>query len=67
MKQKIAKPRKFRQNQVDRHYHPRWLARKIVHSQMEAAGATGVNSVAPGVTQSMFAQRWRDEAESFAR
>ena len=45
------------------HFHPRRLARGIIHSRLERAGATGVNKVAPGAKQSKFAQYWRDEAE----
>ena len=64
MKQKTPKPKKFQQNRdVTEHYHPRWLARKIVHSMMERDGATGLNKTVKGGTQSPFATRWRDAAE----
>lgn len=66
MKQKTPKPKKFRQNhEVTEHYHPRGLARKIVHSTMEREGATGVNKTDPanGITKSMFATSWRDRAD----
>lgn len=64
MRKKIAKPKKYRQNRdVTKHYHPRWLARAVVHNRLEKMGASGVNQKAPGTTQSMFAQHWRDEAD----
>lgn len=44
-------------------FHPRRLARGIIHSRLARAKASGVNKVAPGTTQSKFAQHWRDEAE----
>ena len=67
MKQKIPKPKKFQQNrEVTEHYHPRWLARKIVHTTLEHGGATGLNKVdrSQGITQSPFATRWRDTADN---
>lgn len=67
MKQKHATPKKYRQNkEVKQHFHPRWLARAIVHDRLNRAGATGVNKVAPGAIQSQFAQHWRDNAEMIA-
>ena len=64
MKQKITKPKKFQQNRdVTEHYHPHWLARKIVNSMMERGGATGLNKTVKGGTQSPFATRWRDAAK----
>ena len=54
--------RKF-QREATEHYHPRGLARKIVHSTLERDGATGLNKVVPGSTQSPFATRWRDHAD----
>jgi hypothetical protein len=68
MKEKTAKPKKFRQNTaVANHFHPRGLARAIVHSQLAIAGASGVNKVKPGTTQSPFAAHWREEADEFAK
>lgn len=64
--EKIAKPKKFQQNhEVTEHYHPRGLARKIVHNTLEREGATGLNKRDPhrGITQSPFATRWRDMAD----
>lgn len=64
--EKIAKPKKFQQNRdVTEHYHPRGLARKIVHRTLEQGGATGLNKRDPhrGITQSSFATRWRDTAD----
>lgn len=46
-------------------FHPRWLARSIVHSMWARAGATGMNKVKPGTTQSPFAVHWRDEIDTF--
>lgn len=64
MKQKNAKPKKYRQNNdVKQHFHPRKLARAIVHDRLNMEGATGVNKVTPGTTQSSFAKNWRDYAE----
>ena len=64
MKQKIAKPKKFQQNRdVKEHYHPRGLARAVVHNTLKREGATGVNKIVPGSTQSPFATRWRDTAD----
>lgn len=64
MKQKIPKPKKFQQNRdVTEHFHPRGLARKIVHNTLEREGATGLNKTVKGGTQSPFATRWRDTAE----
>ena len=68
MKEKIAKPKKFQQNhEVTTHYHPRSLARAICHNHMAIMGATGVNKVKPGTTQSPFARLWRGEADAFAK
>lgn len=64
MKEKIAKPRKFQQNtEVKTHFHPRGLARAVIHNQAALQGATGINKVKPGTTQSPFARFWRDEAD----
>lgn len=54
------------QVEAEQHFHPRRLARGIVHKMAERAEATGVNKVAPGVTQSPFARNWRNEADRFA-
>lgn len=68
MKEKTAKPKKFQQNtEVKTHFHPRSLARAIVHNQAALMGATGVNKVQPGTTQSPFARNWRGEADEFAK
>lgn len=66
MKQKIAKPKKFKQNtDVTEHYHPRWMARKIVQNTLKREGTTGLNKTDPerGITQSHFATSWRDRAD----
>lgn len=58
----MRKGKKNRPVQTAVHFHPRRLARGIIHSRFERAGATGVNQVVPGTDQSNFARRWRDEA-----
>ena len=63
MKTKVPKPKKFQQNtEVKDHFHPRWLARAIIHNQLRMADASGVNKVTPGAGKSPFARKWRDEA-----
>lgn len=59
----MKKGKKNRSTQNVPSFHPRRLARGIIHSRLERAGATGVNKVAPGAKQSKFAKYWRDEAE----
>lgn len=67
-REKCPKPRKYRQNtDVKQHFHPRWLARAVVHNQMAHNDIFGMNKVRPGATQSAFAQHWRDEAEMIAK
>ena len=64
MKTKKSKPKKYQQNhEVKQHFHPRGLARAIVHDRLAREGATGVNKVTPGTTKSSFAKNWRDYAE----
>jgi len=48
------------------HFHPRRLARSIVHSRIASADVYGANQKQPGTTQSPFARNWRVEAEVFA-
>jgi len=67
-KQKTPKPKKFQQNtEVKTHFHPRSLARGIVHRRMANADMFGVNKVKPGTAQSVFSANWRMDAERFAR
>ena len=66
-REKIAKPKKFKQVHQNEHYHPRSLARKIVHNKLAFSEMYGMNKVKPGATQSMFATHWRNEADVFAR
>ena len=67
MREKIAKPKKFRQNtEVTTHFHPRRLARAIVHSRIASADVYGANKVKHGTTQRAFARNWRTEADIFA-
>ena len=54
------------QSEAAQHFHPRKLARGIVHKMAERAEATGVNKVQPGAMQSPFARNWRNEADRFA-
>lgn len=53
------------QREAETAFHPRGLAREIVHNTLEREGATGLNKVdhARGITQSPFATRWRDTAD----
>ena len=69
MKAKDARRMETRKHQreAERHFHPRKLARGIVHSRLQAAEVYGANQVQPGATQSPFARNWRTEAESFAK
>lgn len=67
MKAKIAKPKKFQQNHdVKQHFHPRGLARGIVHRQMAQEDMFGVNKVRQNTTHSQFSAIWRIWAEKFA-
>ena len=54
------------QSEAAQHFHPRRLARGIVHKMAERAEVSGINKVQPGATQSPFARNWRLEAERFA-
>lgn len=64
MREKIAKPKKFRQNtEVKNHFHPRSLARAVVHNMMAHDDLACVNKVIPGTTQSAFSKNWRNIAE----
>ena len=47
------------------HLHPRGFARAVLHNQLAMKGATGVNKVVPGTTQSKFSSYWRSEAEAY--
>ena len=58
----MKKGKKNRPAKTAVHFHPRRLARGIIHSRFERNGATGVNQVVPGTNQSNFAKHWRDEA-----
>ena len=55
------------QREATSHFHPRGLARAIVHNCMAKADMSGVNKVKPGTTQSPFAVSWRRDAERIAR
>lgn len=54
------------QREARSHFHPRSLARGIVHARVVKKEIFGVNKVHPGQTQSTFAKLWREEAEQFA-
>ena len=47
-------------------FHPRGLARAVVHNMMKNDDMSGVNKVTPGTTQSPFAKNWRNIAERIA-
>lgn len=67
MKQKTSKPKKFRQNtEVKQHFHPRSLARAIVHNMMANDEMSGVNKVRPGTARSAFSKNWRNIADRIA-
>lgn len=67
-REKIPKPKKFRQNtKAESHFHPRHLARVIVHSEMARQEMYGVNKIAPGAEQSAFARNWRMDAGDLAK
>jgi len=67
MKQKTSKPKKFRQNtEVKQHFHPRFLARAVVHNMMAHDDMSGVNKVRPGTVQSAFSKNWRNIADRIA-
>ena len=44
-------------------FHPRGLARAVVHRMMELDDMYGVNKVRPGTVQSAFSKNWRNIAE----
>ena len=47
-------------------FHPRGLARAVVHNMMAREELGGVNKVVPGGTQSPFSKNWRSIAERIA-
>lgn len=47
-------------------FHPRSLARAVVHNMMANDDMYGVNKVKPGATQSAFSKNWRNIAERIA-
>ena len=55
------------QREATNHFHPRGLARAVVHHRMANADMYGVNKVKPGAAQSAFAVNWRRDAERIAR
>lgn len=55
------------QREAKQHFHPRALARAIVHNRAAFSDMSGINKVIPGTTQSAFAKNWRREADTFAR
>ena len=58
--------KKSRPNKVESHFHPRSLARSIVHARMANSDMFGVNKVHPGQTKSTFSKTWRIDADRFA-
>ena len=69
MRAKDSRRMQTRKHQVEakQHFHPRSLARGIIHSRLKSADVYGANQVHPGTTQSAFARNWRNEAETIAR
>ena len=63
---KNRKETRKHQSEAVQHFHPRKLARGIVHKMAERSDVFGVNQKHPGTTQSPFARNWRNEAERFA-
>lgn len=47
-------------------FHPRGLARSVVHNIMTREDMGGVNKVKPGSFQSPFARNWRNVADRIA-
>lgn len=58
--------KKRKQNKVNEHFHPRGLARAVVHNMMARDDIGSVNKVKPGATQSAFAKNWRGIADRIA-
>ena len=56
-----------RQREARGQFHPRSLARSVVHNMMARDEMTGVNKVIPGTVQSPFAKNWRNVAERISR
>lgn len=57
-----AETRKYQREERGQ-FHPRSLARAVVHNMMAHDDMSGVNKVVPGTTQSPFAKNWRNIAE----
>ena len=51
------------QREAKQHFHPRGLARAVVHNRMAQEEMFGVNKVHPGTDQSAFAKNWRNFGE----
>ena len=47
-------------------FHPRGLARSVVHNMMAHDDMFGVNKVKPGSDRSAFSKNWRNIAERIA-
>ena len=47
-------------------FHPRELARTVVHHMMEREEIGGINKVRPGATQSAFSKNWWNVAGRIA-
>ena len=48
-------------------FHPRGLARSVVHNLIAREGRGGMNKVKPGTAQSPFAANWRKIAGDVIR
>ena len=55
--------KKQRPHKTAEHFHPRGLARAVVHNMMARDDLGSVNKVKPGATQSAFAKNWRNIAD----
>ena len=60
-----AETRKHQREAVGQ-FHPRGLARAVVHSMMAHEDMSRVNKVPQGGTQSAFAKNWRNVAGRIA-
>ena len=50
------------QREAQGQFHPRGLARAVVHHMMEREEFGGINKVRPGAEKSAFAKNWRNIA-----
>lgn len=65
-RQKRRAETRRQQREARGQFHPRSLARAVVHSMMARDDIGSVNKVRPGATQSAFSKNWRNFAERIA-